>query len=165
MAYKDEYEVARLYVEPAFRAALDQQFADAGKLSVWLAPPLLSPIDARTGRPQKRRFGPWIFRAFALLAKLKFLRGTPLDPFGYSEERRAERRLAREYFETIAAQADALSAATLSNAIELAALPQQIRGYGPVKMEAIAKADARRIELLSAPAKLPPPVRVYNAAA
>ncbi len=165
MAYKDEYEVARLYVEPAFRNALDQQFAGAGKVSVWLAPPLLSPIDGRTGRPQKRRFGPWIFRAFALLAKLKFLRGTPLDPFGYSEERRAERRLAKEYIETIEAQSSTLSAATLSTAIELAALPQQIRGYGPVKMEAIAKADLRRIELLSAPAQLPPPVRIYNAAA
>ncbi|HSW14490.1 MAG TPA: indolepyruvate ferredoxin oxidoreductase family protein [Solimonas sp.] len=165
MAYKDEYEVARLYSGPAFRASLDEQFAGKGKVSVWLAPPLLSPIDGRTGRPQKRRFGPWVFSLFALLAKLKPLRGTLFDPFGYSAERRAERRLVEEYFTTIDAQTAVLSAATLPNAIALAALPDQIRGFGPVKMEAIARADQRRAELLAAPAKAPPPVRVYNVAA
>ncbi|AXQ28486.1 indolepyruvate ferredoxin oxidoreductase family protein [Solimonas sp. K1W22B-7] len=165
MAYKDEYEVARLYVDPAFRAALNEQFADPGKVSVWLAPPMISPIDGRTGRPAKRRFGPWVFKLFALLAKLKPLRGSWADPFGHTAERRAERRLVDEYFQIMEAQVDGLSAASLPTAIELAALPSQIRGFGPVKMAAIEQADARRAALLAAPPKAAPPVRIYNAAA
>lgn len=164
MAYKDEYEVARLYAAPEFREALAEQFADSGSLSVWLAPPLLSPIDGKTGRPMKRRFGPWVFTVFSILARFKGLRGTWADPFGYFSERRVERKLVEEYHETISKICADLPAGRLQAAIEIASLPQQIRGFGPVKMEAIAKASERRTQLLAQPAS-PPPVRVYNAAA
>src|SRR3546814_3400924 len=87
MAYKDEYEVARLCSEPGFRAAVDAQFSRTGKIRLHLAPPLLSRLDPRTGRPAKRRFGPWIFTAMALLAKGKRLRGSWADLFGRTAER------------------------------------------------------------------------------
>ncbi|MCC2658375.1 MAG: pyruvate ferredoxin/flavodoxin oxidoreductase [Panacagrimonas sp.] len=165
MAYKDEYEVARLYSEPEFRDNLRRQFSGHGKLGVWLAPPLISPMDPATGRPKKRRFGAWIFPLFTLLARFKGLRGTPFDVFGYSTERRAERRLVAQYFETIEQQNRQLSTETLPKALALASIPDQIRGFGPVKMEAMENAERRREALLTAG---PPPqsdVRLYRAAA
>jgi len=148
MAYKDEYEVARLYAEPAFRESLRAQFSDTGKLSVWLAPPILSRVDPRTGRLAKRKFGPWIFSAFELLAKLKGLRGTWADPFGRTSERRAERALIAEYVETMGRLCARLDEVGLANAIALAELPDLVRGYGPVKEEAIAAYERRRAELV-----------------
>ena len=149
MAYKDEYEVARLYAEPAFRKALAEQFADTRRVSVWLAPPLLSRIDQRTGRPAKRRFGPWIFTAFALLARMKCLRGSWADPFGRSAERRAERSLRDEYFDTIGDLCEYLDHSNLGQLAAIAALPDRVRGYGPVKETAMADYAIEREFLLA----------------
>ena len=149
MAYKDEYEVARLYADPAFRADLEAQFADPGKVSVWLAPPLLSRIDPRTGRPEKRRYGPWVFTAFRVLANAKGLRGTWADPFGRTTERQAEQALRDEYLATVEMLCAALTAETIDTATALAALPADIRGYGPVKEAAMKTAAVRRAELIA----------------
>ncbi|PUA18618.1 indolepyruvate ferredoxin oxidoreductase family protein [Glaciimonas sp. PCH181] len=148
MAYKDEYEVARLYASAEFKASLAGQFSDSKKISLWLSPPLISKIDPATGRPQKRKFGPWILSAFNVLARLRGLRGTPLDVFGYNIERQHERRLVAEYFSEIEELCSTITATNLSQAILLAALPQDIRGFGPVKAEAIKKYALRRAELL-----------------
>jgi indolepyruvate ferredoxin oxidoreductase len=149
MAYKDEYEVARLYVEPAFRQALAAQFSDVGRMSVWLAPPILSRVDPATGRPAKRRFGPWIFTALGLLAKMKGLRGSWADPFGRTAERRAERAMIADYFRTITQLCDGLAQADLKCAIALAELPDMVRGFGPVKEAAVKLYADRRDELVA----------------
>jgi indolepyruvate ferredoxin oxidoreductase len=149
MAYKDEYEVARLYADPAFRAKLAQQFEGEPRLAVRLAPPLLARRDPRTGRPRKRTFGPWIFPLFRLLARLKGLRGTAFDPFGYTAERRAERRLIAAYEASLRQILPGLSAARLPIALELARLPERIRGFGPIKIAAIAAAEEARAALLA----------------
>ena len=150
LAYKDEYEVARLYADPAFKASLQAQFSGTRRLSVWLAPPLLSRTDPRTGRPAKRKFGPWIFWAFGVLAGLKGLRGTWADPFGYTQERKTERRLIADYVALIQHLSARLSTQTLETAIALVSLPADIRGFGPVKDAAVEKAQVRRQQLLSA---------------
>ncbi|MBK5928921.1 indolepyruvate ferredoxin oxidoreductase family protein [Rhodobaculum claviforme] len=146
LSYKDEYEVARLHLETAekARAEFDGDF----RMTFHLAPPFLPGRDAQ-GRPRKRGFGPGILRAFRLLAALKPLRGTPLDPFGYTAERRMERRLIREYEADIAEALARVTPATLDAAVALAELPLQIRGFGPVKA-ANADAAARRREELRA---------------
>ena len=95
LSYKDEYEVARLYTDGEFERRLAEQFEGDFKLALHLAPPLLARPDPDTGRPRKRRFGRWMLSSFRVLARLRFLRGTPLDPFGYSAERREERRADR----------------------------------------------------------------------
>ena len=148
LSYKDEYEVARLYTDGEFQRRLGEQFEGDYKLAVHLAPPLLSSLDPNTGRPRKRRFGSWMLRVFRLLAKFRFLRGTPLDPFGYSEERRAERRLIKEYEALIAEILRGLDRGRLEAAIALASLPDEIRGFGPIKAAAIAQAQARKAALL-----------------
>ncbi len=150
MAYKDEYEVARLYADRAFMASLDAQFSDVKRLSLWLAPPLLSRIDPKTGRPAKRRFGPWIFGALKIIARMKWLRGSWADPFGHSEERRAERRLIADYFQLVEKLGREMSAEKLALAIQLAELPAEIRGFGPVKAAAMERAAERQRQLLSA---------------
>ncbi|MFC6671103.1 DUF6537 domain-containing protein [Marinobacterium aestuariivivens] len=146
LAYKDEYEVARLYSDGSFRKLLAEQFEGEVELEFNLAPPLLS--RAKNGeRPRKRKFGPWMESAFGLLAKGKVLRGTPLDPFGYSADRRLERRLIREYEADIAWLLDHLRRDNLEDARALAALPSQIRGYGPVKDAAYEQAAGQRKRL------------------
>jgi indolepyruvate ferredoxin oxidoreductase len=150
MAYKDEYEVARLYGSKEFQAALAAQFSDTRKLSLWLAPPLLSGIDPATDRPRKRKFGPWIFPALGLLARFKFLRGGRFDPFGYTGERREERRVAGEYLASMADVCASLDRGSLAWATELAQLPAEIRGFGPVKEEALAVYRRKREALLAA---------------
>lgn len=147
MAYKDEYEVARLYCDPEFRKGIQTQFSGTRRISIWLAPPLFSRIDPATGRPKKRKFGPWIFPALRMLSGFKFLRGTAVDPFGFSAERRAERALIADYFSQVEALCADLDNDSLDIAIALAALPADIRGYGPVKHAAMLKAAARRAEL------------------
>jgi len=139
MAYKDEYEIARLYSEPAFRQALSAQFSDAKSLSVYLAPPLLSRIDARTGRPAKRRFGPWIFAAMALLTRGRRLRGGWADPFGRTAERRAERALRDDYLAKIDMLMARVDADCIDAITAIAGLPDQVRGFGPVKEQAMAQ--------------------------
>ena len=98
MAYKDEYEVARLYSETSFLDRVKSTFdGDKLRFEFHLAPPLLARRNPETGEPKKMSFGPWMLKVFAILAKLKFLRGTAFDPFGYTAERRMERRLISEY--------------------------------------------------------------------
>ncbi len=140
MAYKDEYEVARLYTDPAFKAQLEAQFEGDYKLSFHLAVPLLRRPDPTTGEPAKRRFGPWMMTAFRLLARLKRLRGGPLDVFGRSEERRLERSLIEWYFALVGELTDGLAADNYDTAVALARLPEKIRGYGPVKARSVERA-------------------------
>ena len=148
LAYKDEYEVARLYTDPEFARALSAAFDGAFKLRVHLAIPALSRPDPVTGEPTKRRYGPWLMSAFQLLAPLKFLRGTPFDLFGYGAERRLERGLIKEYEATLDAILPALRPDTLALAAEIACLPQGIRGYGPIKERSVVAARTRQAELM-----------------
>ncbi len=149
MAYKDEYEVARLYGSAEFKASLAAQFSDTGNISLWLAPPLLSRLDPATGRPAKRKFGPWVLTAFKVLARAKRLRGTAFDIFGYTEERRHERRLASEYATMVGQLCDGLTAPGLEKSVTLAELPREVRGYGPVKAAALASYEVRKAALLA----------------
>jgi indolepyruvate ferredoxin oxidoreductase len=142
MAYKDEYEVARLHTDPAFRARLAAQFDGDIRLDFHLAPPLMSARDAQ-GLPVKRRFGPWMQKAFAVLARCKGLRGSAFDPFGRTEERRTERALIERYRATVTELLSGLDAGRLAQAVEIASLPEDIRGYGHVKQRHLATVDAR----------------------
>ncbi|MBM3503775.1 MAG: indolepyruvate ferredoxin oxidoreductase family protein [Alphaproteobacteria bacterium] len=149
MAYKDEYEVARLLSDPAFHAALAAQFEDGYRIKFNLAPPILGgPPDERTGRPRKRAFGKWLLPFLRVLARGKFLRGTALDPFGRTAERRRERALIAEYEATIEQLCRTLSPANHAKAVQIAALPATIRGFGPVKEMAIENAAGERRRLL-----------------
>jgi indolepyruvate ferredoxin oxidoreductase len=150
MAYKDEYEVARLYTDGGFRDRLAQQFEGDVGLKVHLAPPLWAKRDPATGHLKKQAYGAWVLRAFGLLAKFKGLRGTALDPFGRTAERRAERGLIAEYESQIAELLEQLSPANHAAAVALASLPEAIRGFGHVKDASIAKAAERRAELIAA---------------
>ena len=146
LSYKDEYEIARLHLATAAKARAE--FGGDLRLNFHLAPPVLPGADA-DGRPKKRAFGPWVLWAFAALARLKPLRGTAFDPFGYSAERRAERALITEYRADIAEMLRLLRPDTLDAAVALAELPLQIKGFGPVKAANAAKAARRRSELLA----------------
>ncbi|WP_313034519.1 indolepyruvate ferredoxin oxidoreductase family protein [Massilia alkalitolerans] len=152
MAYKDEYEVARLHSAPEFVAALRAQFeGEPGKdytLNFHLAPPLLARPGA-DGRPAKRRFGPWMMPVFGLLARMRWLRGTALDPFGMSAERRRERQLVEDYFALVSLFCETLTDERMETALELARLPEKIRGYGHVKEKAMDMADERRAQLMA----------------
>jgi indolepyruvate ferredoxin oxidoreductase len=150
MAYKDEYEVARLYAHEAFRAKLDATFEGKAAIRVHLAPPLLSRIDPRTGHPQKIAFGPWILPAFRLLARLKGLRGTRVDPFGRTAERRLERRMVADYAALVGRLCEVLGPDNHATAVALAELPLEIRGFGHVKHAAIDAAAKKRDTLLAA---------------
>ncbi len=133
LAYKDEYEVARLYTNGEFRAQLDAAFAPGYRLKYEMAPPLLARKDPATGQPRKMQFGGWIEPLFSVLAKFKFLRGTALDPFGYTAERRQERRLIAEYVARVEELMQRLSPENHALAVQIASLPETIRGYGHVK--------------------------------
>ena len=149
MALKDEYEVARLYGDPAFREKIKARFGPKAKVSVQLAPPLLSRTDPATGRPRKMTFGPWIFPLFSALARLKVLRGTRLDPFGWTAERRMERGLLDDYLRLIERILPSLSDRSYEAAVALAAIPEAISGFGPVKAAKVEAAKAREAELLA----------------
>ena len=151
MAYKDEYEVARLYAASEFKASLQAQFSKTDKVSVWLAPPMLSRLDPATGRPKKRKFGPWIFKAMRVLAALRGLRNTAFDPFGYTQERRSERALAAEFLADMERLSEDLSQGNHQRAVELAMLVQEVRGFGPVKEAAMSAYWDRRAALREAP--------------
>jgi len=148
LACKDEYEVARLYTDGTFSRALDTAFEGNYRLRFHLAPPLLAGFDA-SGSPKKHTYGQWLLPVLKLLARARSLRGSWLDPFGYSEERRLERQLAGDYARTINTVLPALDASSLPALLELATLPQQIRGYGHVKRASIGKAQQREQELLA----------------
>lgn len=143
MAYKDEYEVARLMTDAAFKAELRATFEDGAKIRYNLAPPILSRRDAKTGRPAKREFGAWIEPVFRVLARMRSLRGTAFDPFGYTAERRMERDLIAEYEAMIRDVCSSLTPDRYDLAVQLAESPQQIRGYGPVKEASVVQVRAR----------------------
>ena len=146
LSYKDEYEVARLLLSTREKAR--EEFGGDFRMSFHLAPPMLTGKDSN-GRPKKREFGPWLEGPLKLLARLRFLRGTPLDPFGYSSERRMERALIREYEADMAEVLPKLDDTTRDAVVALAELPLSIRGFGPVKEANAEKAAKRREELLA----------------
>ncbi len=149
LAYKDEYEVARLYTDGSFEQAIRDRFEGDFKIHYHLAPPLIARQDTATGHLKKQEFGPGTMWAFRLLAHLKGLRGSALDIFGRSAERQAERRLIAEYEEMMAEIIRDLSADNHRSAVALASLPEQIRGFGHVKEAAMAKAATARSALLA----------------
>ncbi|THF55633.1 indolepyruvate ferredoxin oxidoreductase family protein [Pseudothauera rhizosphaerae] len=146
LAYKDEYEVARLFTNGRFRRALEETFEGELRLSFHMAPPLL--VKPKDGAPPaKVRYGPWLLRAMKWLARGKVLRGTRLDPFGHTAERRMERTLAARYADLVEALLPRLDAGNLADAVALAALPDRIRGFGHVKLAALAGVLAQEAEL------------------
>jgi len=149
MAYKDEYEVARLYSETDFLRRVAGRFEGRYRLDFHLAPPLLADRDPESGHLRKRTYGPWMLHAFRILAKLRRLRGTRFDIFGHSEERRTERRLIGEYEAVLEQILHRLSADSHATAVELAALPLEIRGFGHVKQAALARVKAKQATPLS----------------
>jgi indolepyruvate ferredoxin oxidoreductase len=149
MAYKDEYEVARLYADPAFlRQVRNEVDGDKLRLTFHLAPPLLARRDKTTGEPRKMSFGPWMLPLFGVLARFRFLRGTAFDPFGYTAERRTERQLVRDYETLLDELAAKLTPDNHPVAVGLAAIPEKIRGFGPVKMRHLKAAKADEAALL-----------------
>ncbi len=150
LAYKDEYEVARLYSDGAFQEKLARQFTDGSKISVHLAPPLFAKRDPVTGYPLKKAYGPWVFGAFKWLAKLKRLRGTAFDPFGYTAERKTERQLITHYEALIVEILTRLNHDNHTLAVDIASLPEHIRGFGHVKERHLAEVRTRETALLDA---------------
>ena len=149
MAYKDEYEVARLYTDGSFERALAATLEDGGRREIHLSPPLFARRDPVSGLPRKYAFGPWIFKAFAVLARFKGLRGTRLDPFGYSAERRLERQLITQYEQDMHFAIERLSSDNADTVLALANLPDDIRGFGHVKHRHIVATETRRQALLA----------------
>jgi indolepyruvate ferredoxin oxidoreductase len=149
MAYKDEYEVARLYADPAFIQKLQAQFEGDYKLHFHLAPPLLAKRNEK-GELIKREYGPWMFTAFKVLAKLRFLRGSALDIFGNTEERRTERQLIADYENTVDELLAKLTPDNHGLAVQIASIPEEIRGFGHVKARHLKAAKEKEGKLLAA---------------
>jgi indolepyruvate ferredoxin oxidoreductase len=161
MAYKDEYEVARLHADPAFRQMIAQQFEGDYTLQFHLAAPLVSKKRPGSDVPAKRTFGPWMMRGFELLSRLKFLRATPFDLFGYTQERRSERALRDNYMALVRAIVAGLNGHNLDAGLKLAQLPEKIRGFGHVKHANMLAAEQEQralVELFKAP-KIAFPIR------
>ena len=152
LAVKDEYEVARLHTQSGFLESLAQQFEGQYQVAFNFAPPLLARRHPHTGQPMKKEYGPWVLPVLRLLARMRFLRGTAFDPFGRTHERRVERELVSSYEESIGHILDMrephLDAARHATAVELASVPQDIRGYGHVKLRSVAQAADRSAALL-----------------
>ena len=147
LSYKDEYEVARLHLSTLDKAK--EIFDNVEKVSFHLAPPMLGGLDAN-GRPKKRQFGTWMLRIFVVLSRLKVVRGTPFDPFGYTAERRVERGLIKQFESDFRTLSSAVDEKNVDLLVELALLPLSIRGFGPVKEANKEKAQKRRAQLLDA---------------
>jgi indolepyruvate ferredoxin oxidoreductase len=148
MAYKDEYEVARLYTDTSFVERVKSTFSgDNLRFEFHLAPPMFAKRDPQSGEPKKMSFGPWMLSAFRVLSKFKFLRGTPLDPFGYSAERRMERSLIADYTAMLDMIIAELNTANHHTALALASIPEKIRGFGPVKERHLVAAKAEEAAL------------------
>ncbi|AKU22956.1 indolepyruvate ferredoxin oxidoreductase family protein [Massilia sp. NR 4-1] len=168
MAYKDEYEVARLHSDPAFREKIASMFEGDYKLKFHLAPPLLARHD-KEGHLLKQEFGPWMMKAFHVLARFKGLRGTALDVFGYTAERKMERALIGAYRQTVSALLPKLTADNLATAVAIARIPEDIRGYGHVKerhLKAAKQKEASLVASFNAPPAAPavPPGPASHAA-
>ncbi|MEM8551226.1 MAG: indolepyruvate ferredoxin oxidoreductase family protein [Pseudomonadota bacterium] len=149
MAYKDEYEVARLYGDGAYEKKLRETFADPQAVRLMLAPPLISPTDPATGRPKKRSFGPWVFPVLRALSRLKGLRGTMFDPFGRTAERKAERALVEMALSDVARATEDVGKAPYGLLCELVRVPLAVKGFGPVK-DANREAALRKREAILA---------------
>ena len=147
MAYKDEYEVARLYTDGAWLANIKRQFHGDFKIKFHMAPPLISKRDPDTGHLKKREFGSWMYSALKMMAKFKGLRGTKLDVFGYSEERKQERALIVEYRNRVEKMIAGLTADNLQAAQAIAAVPLEIKGFGHVREKNLVQAKERWILL------------------
>ncbi len=150
LAIKDEYEVARLFTDGSFARKVADQFEGDYRLKFHMAPPLFARRDPDTGEFEKKEYGPWMMGAFRLLAGLRFLRGTPLDVFGYSAERRRERALVAEYERTIEEICGGLNARNHEVAVAIASIPEHIRGFGHVKDAHLEKAKTEEAALLRA---------------
>jgi indolepyruvate ferredoxin oxidoreductase len=148
LAVKDEYEVARLYAETDFLDRVAAQFEGDYKLNFWLAPPSTNKADAKTGEAKKTRYGPWMMPIFRVLAKMRRLRGSPLDVFGRTAERRMERQLIADYEKLIDEILTRVNAGNYELAVALASVPEHIRGYGHVKLRHLADAKPREAALL-----------------
>jgi len=148
LAYKDEYEVARLYTDGAFEQKIREQFEGNYTLKFHLAPPLLSKRDEK-GALIKKEYPSWIFGAFKVLAKLRFLRGSALDIFGYTEERKVERQLIKDYEQLIEQVLAKLTPGNHTLAVQLAAIPEEIRGFGHVKARHLTAAKDKEAKLLA----------------
>ena len=161
LAYKDEYEVARLYSDGRFKAALAEEFEGDYKLSIHLAPPLLAPVDKHSGLPRKLTFGSWIFPMFTLMAKFKFLRGTALDPFGYTKDRKLEREIRQDYEQLLdkVLSLDKLDAPALRT---LLALPEKIRGYGYIKERNFKSTQFEKDQLLARLTAQPEAIKIFD---
>ncbi|WP_024280993.1 indolepyruvate ferredoxin oxidoreductase family protein [Xanthobacter sp. 126] len=160
MAYKDEYEVARLYADGAFRAQADAAFDGDLRFEFHLAPPLLARRNDATGEPRKITLGPWMMKGFSLLAKLKGLRGTAMDVFGYTDERKTERALIPDYERTMGELLAKLDPANHALAVAIASIPEKIRGFGPVKVRHLEAAKAEEKDLLARFRNPPAPTAV-----
>jgi indolepyruvate ferredoxin oxidoreductase len=149
LAIKDEFEVARLHTRPEFLQPIRDRFEGDYKLKFHLAPPTLAKPDPKTGRIQKKEYGSWMLAAFHVLARLRFLRGTALDPFRNSEDRKLERRLLLEYEAVVAELIERLDSHNLGLAEQIAAIPEDIRGYGHIRAQSARSAKQKEDELLA----------------
>jgi len=141
LAYKDEYEVARLHTESGFLESVRRSFGATVRPSFHFSPPLFAKVDPATGRPKKYEFGPWILPVLRVLARMRWLRGTKLDPFGYGADRQLERQLLERYESTLDRLVAELDESRFATALELARIPEQVRGYGPIKRAAAESAE------------------------
>jgi indolepyruvate ferredoxin oxidoreductase len=148
MAYKDEYEVARLYTRPEYKQAVEDQFGKGTKLTFLLAPPMISKKNHK-GELTKKTFGPWMMMGFKVLKRLKGMRGGALDIFGKTEERKMERRLRDEYLERLEKLSAGLTTDNHALAVEIATIPDEIRGYGHVKEKAVVVAENKLTGLMA----------------
>jgi len=148
LAYKDEYEVARLHADGALERKIAGMFEGDYKVAFHLAPPLFARLDPQTGEPRKMRFGPWVMPLFRVLKRLKGLRGTRFDPFGHTAERRMERALIGEYERTLDELLAGLSAQNHALAVEIASLPEEMRGFGYIKQRNVAATREKQARLL-----------------
>jgi indolepyruvate ferredoxin oxidoreductase len=166
LAIKDEYEVARLYAESDFTKRVAAQFEGDYRLTFHMAPPVFNRPDPITGVPRKSVYGPWMMKAFGMLAKLRRFRGTSLDYFGRTEERRTERALIGEYATVVAEIVAKLTPQNHGTAVDLASVPEHIRGYGHVKEAHLKTAKTREGVLLAqfrSPLPAPAPVAIKMA--
>jgi indolepyruvate ferredoxin oxidoreductase len=148
LAYKDEYEVARLHTESDFVDSVRRNFGPKVRLSFHFSPPLFARTDPSTGRPKKYEFGPWVLPILRVLARLRWLRGRKLDPFGYGADRRLERELLANYERLLEKLAAELDETRFTLALALAQLPSEVRGYGPIKRQAAERAGVTERRLL-----------------
>ncbi len=162
LAYKDEYEVARLFTKSDFLKRIESQFEGDYTLNFHFAPPLLAVKDKDTGHLKKRKYGPWMFKAMSTLAKFKSLRGTPLDVFKNSDDRKLDRQWISNYEAAIEHILDGLNEKNLQTAIELAALPEQLRGFGHIRERHSEQVKARKSHLLNLFDGIKPEVGVYK---